>query len=220
MLGEDALRDATIARLNRRWAGEENTILVEEFGTHFGSARIDIAVVNGSLWGYEIKSAHDRLHRLARQVDAFSEVFDYASVVAADRHFEACMTLVPSWWGVIEATPSRVATRLTERRRPRRNQNLSPVAVARLLWRDELLSALETLEADRGVRSANRPVLAERLAQELCLDDLRSTVRQVIRARRQWRADEARMQDGGTSPLVRRSSGFPGPPTPVATLSK
>lgn len=208
MLGEDELRSATIARLNRRWGDDNESVVVEEFGTHFGSARIDIAVVNGSLWGYEIKSAHDRLHRLARQVDAFSEVFDYASVVVAPRHLDACIDLIPNWWGMIEATPSRAGTRLTERRRPRRNLEVDAEAVARLLWRDELLVTLEGLGADRGVRSASRPVLADRLAEELHVDDLRSVVRQVIRARRQWRADGARMQGAGPSRLARTSSGF------------
>jgi len=208
MLDEAAVRCATLERLSRSWPSDDHTMIVEEFGTHFGDNRIDVAVVNGALRGYEIKSTRDRLTRLPDQVTAFSEVFDYATVVVAERHLDAAMGLIPDWWGVIEARDARGGTGLTERRRGRRNQTLVPVAVARLLWRDELLIALEAIGADVGIRSRGRPELASRLAESLPLDELRCVVRHTIRARQSWRVDPERTPSAGRSPLVRTSSGF------------
>jgi hypothetical protein len=47
---------------------EDNpSLVVEELGLNQGDARIDVAVVNGHLHGYEIKSDRDSLRRFHRQ---------------------------------------------------------------------------------------------------------------------------------------------------------
>jgi hypothetical protein len=48
--------------------------MLDEFGLEHGEVRVDVAVINGELHGYEIKSERDTLERLPRQVKAYSAV--------------------------------------------------------------------------------------------------------------------------------------------------
>src|SRR5690349_11086244 len=52
---------------------DKDTVLLEELGLSRGHVRVDIALVNGRLHGYEIKSDLDSLRRLSRQVELYSK---------------------------------------------------------------------------------------------------------------------------------------------------
>ena len=65
---------------------DPQTLIVEELGIRQGAARVDVAVVNGSLHGYEIKSARDTLERLPKQSELYSSVFDTITLVTAENH--------------------------------------------------------------------------------------------------------------------------------------
>lgn len=209
MPAEGVLRRALIERIETRWENTPETLVVEEFGTHFGQSRIDVAVVNGALWGYEIKSADDRLDRLPAQCEAYGSVFDFLTAVLAEKHVDRAERVVPHWWGIISARSTKTGrTVLTERKRPRQNREVSAETVASLLWRDELLSILAEQGLAKGWTSATRAALAAGVAQALPLPELRSTVRSTLRARQEWRADPAHTQYAETPPLASTSSGF------------
>ena len=55
--------------------------IIEELGVKHGTARVDIAVVNGIMHGYEIKSDKDTLQRLPRQISTFNPIFDQLTLV-------------------------------------------------------------------------------------------------------------------------------------------
>jgi hypothetical protein len=74
-----AIRPALRSRLLVEHAHDPETVLIEELGLRRGLVRVDIAVVNGLLHGYEIKSDRDSLRRLAKQVDVYSAVLDRRS---------------------------------------------------------------------------------------------------------------------------------------------
>ena len=78
----------------------EDSVVVEELGLCRGQVRVDLAVVNGSLHGYEIKSDRDSLDRLAGQADVYSKVLDQVTLVVGERHLAHAMDRVPAWWGV------------------------------------------------------------------------------------------------------------------------
>ena len=63
------IRKALRKRLEEAHKGESGTRIVEEFGLCQGRARIDVAVFNGFINGFEIKSARDTLKRLPGQRD-------------------------------------------------------------------------------------------------------------------------------------------------------
>ena len=58
------VRQALLAHLAELHAGDPDTRIVEEMGVWCGTARIDVAVVNGELCGFELKSERDTLERL------------------------------------------------------------------------------------------------------------------------------------------------------------
>ena len=98
------LRQALHRRLARQHRDTPHgTRILDEFGI-CGQVRVDVAVVNGALTGYELKSARDTLKRLPRQADYYSRVLDYAHIVVADTHAAHALQMVPSWWGCTIAT--------------------------------------------------------------------------------------------------------------------
>src|SRR5258708_36353109 len=78
-----------------------DTAIIEELGLCHGDARAGIAVVNGVLHGFEIKSERDSLERLAHQVDAYGRAFGYATLVTCEKHLAEARARVPRWWGII-----------------------------------------------------------------------------------------------------------------------
>ena len=60
-----------------------------------------MAVLNGSIHGFEIKSEVDSLSRLASQAQLYGECLDYVTLVVAKKHIQPAMQCVPPWWGVM-----------------------------------------------------------------------------------------------------------------------
>lgn len=183
------------------------TLLIDELGL-CGETRVDMAVVNGSLSGYELKSARDNLDRLPGQVETYGRVLDYVYLVVADNHLDQARRIVPPWWGVVVAKAGQNGVVLKQRRKARRNPSVDPYSVAQLLWREEALALLTARGLDRGYRAKPRHLLWQRIAEHLELDDLRNSVRETLRARRGWRESPARRGSVATSPPSDRTPRF------------
>ncbi|MDQ0895002.1 sce7726 family protein [Agromyces ramosus] len=188
MLDSD-VRAALHARLRSLHARElGSTRFVDELGVA-GEVRIDTAVLNGSFAGYEIKSASDTLRRLPKQVEVYSKVVDYATLVVAENHVSHALGAVPSWWGLVIASTNRSGgVRLRRARQGHRNRRIEPEWLVRLLWKDETLAALETLGAAHGMRGKPLPALHTALVDHLGTDELRTLVRESLKSRTKWRA--------------------------------
>jgi hypothetical protein len=186
MLDTD-IRATLHARLEGRYGGDPEVRVVDEMNVIGGRSRIDVAVINGRLEGFEIKSERDSLKRLARQATGYGQVFDRMTIICAERHLERTLAEVPGWWGVEVATATRDGTvRLVRERAARANPGVEPEAVARLLWREEALAALEDLGRAKGLRSKPRRVLWAALAEELPPRMLGALVRERLRTRTDW----------------------------------
>lgn len=173
-------------RLQGRYGADPNTRVVHEMGILTGEYRIDVAVINGHLEGFEIKSERDSLERLPRQAAAYGRVFDRLTVICAERHLERALEILPEWWGVEVAEHGDQGLRIVRRRAARANRGREPHAIAQLLWRSEALAALEGIGAAKGVRSKPKRVLWTRLAEGIPAHELRALVRENLRARRSW----------------------------------
>lgn len=180
------VRAAVLEMLTQRH--DADTRIVQEMGIWAGSVRVDVAVINGELQGYELKSARDTLERLPAQARLYSQVFDRVVLVAADRHAVPAMDkIIPKWWGVTLAyVDEGGATKLREIEQPKLNPNIDPLQLARLLWRDEALSVLKKYNLDRGMRSRTVEIIATRLAKQLSLNALRHEVRETLKKRAGW----------------------------------
>jgi hypothetical protein len=186
------IRQALLADA-RLHATEPGTRVVPELGLCQGIARVDLAVVNGSLHGYEIKSEHDTLVRLPGQIEVYSRVLDFVTIVTGPSHAENIKKNVPSWWGIWAARYYAAEIRLEIVREPKQNRKVSSFALAQLLWRAEALQVLADRGLADGVRSKNRSQLWHRLAADLTTEELGKVVREQLKRRAAgWRADGPR----------------------------
>src|SRR6202035_2111641 len=79
------------------------TRIIEELGITHGAARVDIAVVNGSIHGYELKSDLDTLYRLPEQMRIYNSVLDQMTLVVGKNHLHEAINTIPEWWGITVA---------------------------------------------------------------------------------------------------------------------
>jgi hypothetical protein len=186
------MRDIDVRVAVRRYlaaahVNDPNTRIVEEMGIWAGSVRIDVAVINGELQGIELKSAKDTLERLPSQAAIYSDVFDRVTLVVAQKHLAKASHLVPCWWGLFTAVGhDNERLELHEARQARMNPNIKPLQVARLFWRSEALLVLERHQKIRGYKSKSADILAQRMADEIEIDVLRSEARVALKARNNW----------------------------------
>jgi len=191
------IRSALHRYLSKEYEKDPETLIIDELGLCEGEARVDIAVVNGILAGYEIKSDRDTLERLAHQTHIYSSVLDQVVIVVAPRHLEKVVDLVPEWWGIWEALKDSTGIRIESVRSPRQNPCVDPAALVQLLWRNEALDILKSLGAERGMLSKPRWMIWERLVELVPASQLRNLVREQLKRRTNWRSDRPQKRDGG-----------------------
>lgn len=184
--------------LEKRHAKNRKVRIIEELGVSHGTARVDIAVVNGVMHGYEIKSDQDTLGRLPEQMEAFNRVFDKMTLVVGKTHLYNAINIVPDWWGVMVAkidAEGSVVFNVIRKGETNKEQNL--VAMARLLWRDEALKILEEAGAANGFHSKTRDNIYEKLSAIFDQKTLGRKVRETIFVRTEWRPDAPLVLNGG-----------------------
>lgn len=178
------IRDAVSAHVRSNHPDPVDTLIRYELGLCLGETRVDVAVVNGRLSGWEIKSGQDNLARLPRQVALYGRVLDEAVIVATCKHLKHVVDYVPTWWGLAEVAPDDSGRPVISYvRQPQDSPGQEPFAVAQLLWRDEAYEILAARSLADGLRRATRWKLWEVLVEQLTLTELRSEVRAYLRAR-------------------------------------
>ena len=199
-----ALRNALL----RRFPPEDENCLIEEFACN--DARADIAVVNGILHCFEIKSDCDGLSRLSRQARSYNEIFDQITIVVGERHLDSVSQEVPQWWGITFAHWHKTRLRLTTLRDPKQNFRTLPMSASRLLWGSEATAILRRHKFKVSNRLSTEEVwnlLASSLPEAL----LRSEIRSALKARVARRVAAQQTPNGGsytiesTLPQHRRS---------------
>lgn len=180
------VRAAVRKELNARHANDPDTRIVEEMGIWSGSVRIDVAVINGELSGFELKSDRDTLDRLPFQADLYSRVFDRVHLVVGARHAEKAAALVPSWWGVIIARQQDRGIQLEQDRHGSENPAPEPFLIAQLLWKQEAVLVLDRHGLAGGWRSKRIKLIHQRLSDCLDLQTLKNEVRAALKMRANW----------------------------------
>lgn len=177
---------------------DERLRIVEEFGVENGAVRVDIAVVNGLLHGYEIKSDRDTLLRLPEQMEAYNSVFDRVTLVVGKQHLYDAIRIVPDWWGIsVAKIGSDNSVVLNPIRQAGDNNDQRNISIARLLWRNEALQILEDAGEANGLRSKPREAIYQRLSVMLDQSALETKVREALFFRKDWRSDAPLVLNGG-----------------------
>jgi hypothetical protein len=199
---DKSIRNALKLRLSDIHENDHVYRVIEELGVDHGACRVDIAVVNGILQGYEIKSDLDTLQRLTSQSQAYNEVFDKMTIVVGQNHVIDALDIVPDWWGVMYAkVKASGEVRITTIRNGDYNPDINKYSLAKLLWRDEALSVLAEVNKSTGLLSKESAVIYRELANHVELDSLRDKVRETLFYRPNWRLDQQLQINGGSSLL-------------------
>ncbi len=188
------IREALHATELQPYIIDPNSLVLDEFSLTEEDARIDIAVINGSLHGFEIKSDADTLTRLPRQSESYNRVFDYLWIACGQKYIEKIKDIVPEYWGILLAETNAEETTIIKIREAMNNPNTSSLAVAGLLWKEEALSLLSEFGFDKGYRSKSRKMICNRLAEVVPFSELAPRVRSTIRKRLGWRVGILRTQ--------------------------
>lgn len=180
-----------------------NTLVVDELGLEHGKCRADIAVINGHINGYEIKSEKDSLVRLKNQIEIYNAVFDHSSIVLEKRHLNEVLYLAPKWWGVIlvaESVGRSVCFEII--REPSQNLLIDDYAVVQLLWRNEAREILKNLGVTGKQLRECRANLYQYIIDIFDSSTLRELVRDCLKKRQDWRDPELPSLYDGLSPLL------------------
>lgn len=182
------IRNILHYQLKKDHNNEPDTLILDELVICQGDSRIDVAVINGSINGYEIKSESDTLERLPRQAELYNKVFDTVTILTASRYIEEVSDIIPNWWGIVKAEMDIDGqVELFTIREPRKNKDIEPLALAQLLWKDEAIEILKGKGLHKGLLSKPRGVLWQVLADKLPLSELQDAVREKLKSRETWR---------------------------------
>lgn len=185
------MKDPCIRQLLREtellyYINDNDSKVVNELSLPVAGARIDMAVINGSLHGYEIKSASDTLQRLPSQIEAYSKVFDYLSVVTEGKYYLKLKKTIPSWVGLIVCDDKNGLKTVKQVRKPVRNKNVKGFYIAKLLWKEELIDCLT--EYQIPFKKKDRTwILCEILESNLDIQTLSLAVRNKLKLRNNWK---------------------------------
>jgi len=182
------IRRALHTKRLRQLRARSDTLVIDELGLAHAKSRIDVAVINGCIHGYEIKSAKDTLDRLATQIDIYRQTLQKLTIVAAPKHVAGIMTHAPEWCGVIAAEQGPkggIAFHVLQNAVA--NPDIDPVMMAHLLWRDEVIELLD--RAGYAPKDLRRPrkQLYEMLCEAMTLPEITASIRSFMVQRRTWR---------------------------------
>lgn len=122
MLKDNDMRAVLINELNR--ANTCDYRVIEELAVCDGDARVDVAVANDRLCGYEIKSDADTLKRLALQQKCYDKTFDAISIVVGEKFKDDIEKYIPDYWGVYVVCKDDSGCKIKMRRAAKENKNV------------------------------------------------------------------------------------------------
>ncbi len=188
------MRDADIRRvllgqIRAQHRGHPETAIVEELGLRQGTVRIDLAVINGMIHGFEIKSAADTLRRLPTQASVYGQVLDRVTIVLAEHHRADAVAAVPGWWSVWVASNQAAGIGLECWRDGAQNPCIEKRALAELLWRDDAVALLCSRGLERHAQRRPRSFCWDLIADQFTAVEIAAFVRSRIRERAAGQAE-------------------------------
>lgn len=183
------IRQAFHKKKLKQQHADKQTLVIDELGLMHGSNRIDIAVVNGCIHGYEIKSSKDTLVRFNDQLDTYLKTMQKLTVVVAPNHLNEVLDIAPQWVGIIVAEKGKKgAIHFKTIRKTKKNPYVNALNVAHLLWKDETQALLEKLGVPSSIRRGTRLELYKVLVSRIKLEELVNSIKVVFENRSNWRS--------------------------------
>lgn len=184
------IREALHKKILSKAHTNPSSIVIDELGLLHGKSRVDIAVLNGCLHGYEIKSSCDTLSRTELQVDTYSKSLHKVTFVAAEKHAPSLLESLPNWYGLVQVTKGpRGAIHFSHLRPAMSNPNLDPFYLSHLLWKNEAIQILTKLDHEKKshLTRYTKANLYKLLAETMNINDLFIEIQGMLSLRENWR---------------------------------
>jgi hypothetical protein len=188
MLDKD-VRQAVKDKILKAHINDPSTLVIDELGLDHGRNRVDIAVINGELHGYELKSDSDNLLRLPQQSMTYSSIMDKVTLVVGEKHAQEAINIIPDWWGIKIATMNhRGSVNIVTYRRNKKNKDIDPFELSKLIWKEEALALLAIkIKVDWRIRKLTRKDIYKLIVDTFSLDEIRYNTRAILKSRINWR---------------------------------
>ena len=185
------IRHALHSRLQKQYYVKDDHLVVDELSLEHGRNRVDIAVFDNCIHGYEIKSSKDNLLRLQNQLSQYSKSLQKVTFVVAENHFKDVMISTPEWCGLILATKGpRGGVSFRSIRRAKLNQNVDFISLAHILWKSEAIDLLYQYGITERLEYKTRKELYKQLNQVMTVQQLALEIKTKLLKRGNWRVDE------------------------------
>lgn len=173
----------------KEYMEEKDTVIISELDVCAGVSRADVAVINGKIHGYEIKSKQDNLERLPQQIDSYNRVFNTMTIVTYESHLTKVRELVPKWWEIKCIVEKKGHIILRNIRKGKENSNINIQNVAMLLWKDEMIDLLlNHSNIVSGYKSKSRYELSRMIQKHVEGYIVQEYVRSALKTRKEWKA--------------------------------
>lgn len=192
-MNDNIVREAFHFRVLKKAHKCVNTFVIDELGIKNGAVRADIAVLNGKLIGYEIKTEKDNLNRLSTQVIAYNEVFDKAYIVLSEKHLNKALHIVPDWWGVYLIEGDSEKVRFKCLRKAQINQFKSALTIAQFLWKSEAIEVFQNTFNKTISSNKTKQYLYQEIAMAHSPTDLGRITLNYLKNRKHWRTSHLQL---------------------------
>lgn len=189
MLDRD-IRIALREQYLQRYYQDSNAKVVEELTLFANRARIDIAVINGNLLGYEIKSDRDTITRLPDQMSVYGQIFDYVTVISSPKHTDKLSNYLPNYCGLVVYEPTINGINLSTIIKPTQSTEQSGFMLASLLWHEEAYLLLKEAGLGKGARKKRIRHLWQDLAENFTVEELGQKIRTILKCRKAWKVPQ------------------------------
>lgn len=186
-LKDSHIRAILMEQLNSLYKDALDTRIINELGIDFGKSRVDIAVVNGILHGYEIKSESDTLNRLPNQISHYNLLFERMTIVVDKKHLEEVSNIVPDWWGLTLVKKVKGTVSLVQKRKGRRKTSQDKEILLKLLWKEELEAFIDHIGYPKAMKRMKKLELLKVFNEEVKIEIVRPFVYEALKERQYWR---------------------------------
>lgn len=175
------LRELVLNELYQKYQGDEDTRIVNEMGIENGASRVDVAVINGILHGYELKSESDNLKRLPRQVEYYNRLFERMTIVVDTKYINDVKNIVPSWWGIVTIKKNKNGLRQIRKGRKVSYQNEE--TLLNLLWKEDLNTLVDVLGYPKNFKLKRKHELYQIFIADNRKDIIKKYIYDVLKKR-------------------------------------
>lgn len=188
MLADYEIRERLLTKLHTDNQNKSYRI-IEELVICSGEVRVDIALANGHMHGYEIKSDLDTLERLPKQIHCYDSTFDKNTIIVGEKFRYKIVEHVPKHWGIEVAYLNRFGNVSLERiRKSESNKSIEYQRLLELLWNKELKGFLKENKI-KGYSASKRNELLQAVMENIPFKLAKNYTRETLKTRVGWRTD-------------------------------